>query len=134
MKQTYRINLLKILKEDVNISKDEITKITAGFYTLDKEKVFELMENYPARVEDLKQIKIDKRLKFYTEDYIVIINPFYTYKELKFSERDFPLFLKVRIGGLIFSEVKVPKDLGNVLIFDEGGLNEYFREADNEKI
>ena len=134
MDQNYRVNLIKILKDEVNVSKDEITKITAGFYTLDKEKVFELMENYPARVEDLKQIKIDKRLKFYTEDYIVIINPFYTYKELKFSERDFPLFLKVRIGGLIFSEVKVPKDLSNVLNFDEGGLNEYFREADNEKI
>lgn len=126
MKQTYRINLLKILKDEVNVSKDEITKITAGFYTLDKEKVFELMENYPARVEDLKQIKIDKRLKFYTEDYIVIVNPFYTYKELKFSERDFPLFLKVRIGGLIFSEVKVPKDLSNVLNFNEDECNEYF--------
>lgn len=134
MKQTYRINLLKILKDEVNVSKDEITKITAGFYTLDKDKVFELMENYSTRIEDLKQIKIDKRLKFYTEDYIVIVNPFYTYKELKFSERDFPLFLKVRIGGLIFSEVKVPKDLSNVLNFDEGDLNEYFREADNEKI
>lgn len=134
MKQTYRINLLKVLRDDVNISKDEITKVTAGFYPLDKEKVFELMENYPARIEDLKQIKIDKRLKFYTEDYIVIINPFYTYKELKFSERDFPLFLKIRIGGLIFSEVKVPKDLSNVLNFDKGDLNEYFREEDNEKV
>ena len=134
MKQTYRINLLKILKDEVNVSKDEVTKITAGFYTLDKDKVFELMENYPTRIEDLKQIKIDKRLKFYTEDYIVIVNPFYTYKELKFSERDFPLFLKVRNGGLIFSEVKVPKDLSNVLIFNEGDLNKYFRETDNEKI
>lgn len=116
MSQNYRINLLKILKDEVNVSKDEITKIIAGFYTLDKEKVFELMEHYPTRLEDLKQIQIDKRLKFYTEDYIVIINPFYTYK-------DFPLFLKVRVGGLIFSEVKVPKDLSNVLNLEE---NEYF--------
>lgn len=126
MSQNYKINLLKILKYEVNVSKDEITKITAGFYTLDKNKIFELMENYPLRLEDLKQINIDKRLKFYTEDYIVIINPFYTYKELKFSERDFPLFLKVRIGGLIFSEVKVPKDLSNVLNFNEDECNEYF--------
>ena len=93
MNKDYKINLLKILKDEVDVSKDEIIKITTGFYTLDKDKVFELMENYPIRIEDLKQINIDKRLKFYTEDYIVIVNPFYTYKELKFSERDFPLFL-----------------------------------------
>lgn len=119
MSKNYKINLLKILKDEVNVSKDEITKITAGFYTLDKVKIFELMENYPARIEDLKRIKIDKRLKFYTKDYIVIVNPFYTYKDL-------PLFLKVRVGGLIFSEVKVPKDLSNVLNFDEDEDNIYF--------
>lgn len=66
------MNLLNDLYEDTNVKKEQITKITFDSFEIDKESMFELMENF-----DGDEMLVLDEFIFWSEDFKIIINKIY---------------------------------------------------------